>query len=57
MAVDKSQLVLGIHLLIGAFLVGLGVLFLSAGALVQGGINVAMGVAVGIVGYRVSNTL
>ena len=57
MAVDTSQLVLGVHLLIGVVLIGLGVLFLSAGALVQGGLNVAMGVAVGIVGYRVSNTL
>jgi hypothetical protein len=57
MAVDKSQIVLGVHLLIGAVLIGLGVLFLLAGALVQGGINVAMGVAVGIVGYRISNTL
>jgi len=47
---DRSQLVLGVHVLVALGLLGIGALRASAGNTVGGGINVLMAAAVVYVG-------
>ncbi|MFB6090688.1 MAG: hypothetical protein ABEJ97_06470 [Halobellus sp.] len=50
---ETSQVVFGLHAVIGAALAAFGLLSITSGGIVSGGVNVLIGAAVVFVGFRV----